>query len=69
VGDTIKMEFDFDQKTIEFFKNGKSQGVAFHNLNGPVVGAASCTGKNAGILILSPSELIRKCLKPLSRKQ
>ena len=33
-GDTIKAVIDFDAQTIEFFKNGESQGVAFTSISG-----------------------------------
>ena len=35
-GDVIGIALDLDSKTIEFFKNGVSQGVAFTNLSGTV---------------------------------
>lgn len=40
-GDTITVELDFDEKTIVFYKNGRSLGVAFKNLTGPVYPAVS----------------------------
>jgi len=43
-GDVIKVTMDFNRKTVEFFVNGKSQGVAFNNLVGPCHPAISLTG-------------------------
>jgi len=40
----IRVRMNFPKKTIEFFLNGKSQGVAFTNLVGPVMPAVSLTG-------------------------
>ena len=34
--DVVGCLLDFDQSTIEYFVNGRSQGVAFRNLRGPV---------------------------------
>ena len=33
-GDTIGVAYDADNKTLEFFKNGVSQGIAFTNITG-----------------------------------
>jgi len=40
-GDVITIELEFGSKQITFYKNGKSQGVAFQNLSGPVFPAVS----------------------------
>jgi len=43
----IKCEVDFDRNEITFYKNGKSQGVAFKNqLGGAVMPAVSLGGKD-----------------------
>jgi len=47
--DVITVELDFDNKTITFYKNGKSQGVAFRNLKGPVYPAVSFCGTNTSV--------------------
>ena len=39
VGDTVKVRCDMDKKTLEFFINGQSLGVAFTDLTSPVVRA------------------------------
>jgi len=49
--DTIKCIIDFNKRTIEFFRNDKSQGIAFNNLNGAVRPAVSLTGKGAAVRI------------------
>jgi len=46
-GDTIRVTLDFQKQTIEFAKNGVSQGVAFTNLVGPVYAAVSLTATGA----------------------
>jgi len=38
---------NFDAGTIEFAKNGESQGIAFNNLVGPVFAACSMTATGA----------------------
>jgi len=35
-GETIRVRLDLDAKTLEFFVNGSSQGVAFRDVVGPV---------------------------------
>jgi len=45
-GDIIRVRLDMDKKTIEFFINDQSQGVAFTNLHGPVRPAMSLYGNN-----------------------
>jgi len=44
---------NFENMTVEFFKNGESQGIAFDVLNGPVYGAASVTGQGTSLRILT----------------
>lgn len=46
-GDVIGVQLDFDAGTIEFYKNGVSQGVAFTNLSGTVYAAVSLTATGA----------------------
>lgn len=46
-GDVISVQLDFAACTIEFFKNGVSQGTAFTNLIGPVYAAVSLTATGA----------------------
>eukprot|EP01084_Bolivina_argentea_P251843 422545_1 len=55
VNDRIKAEIDFNKHTIEFFKNGKSQGIAFDNLKTAVRPAISFTGKGTTIKICIPA--------------
>merc|ERR1711941_242598 len=47
--DRIGILMDFDNRTIEFFKNGVSQGDAFQNLVGPVYPAVSMTGNGTKV--------------------
>lgn len=49
-GDVVKVRLDCDKKTIEFFRNGKSLGVAFSNVEPPVRAALSLYGTNHVIL-------------------
>lgn len=56
---------DFDNLTLEFFKNGSSQGIAFTQLAGPVYPAVSLTAKNASILIDASAELIQSNIERL----
>ena len=49
--DVIKCEVDSNKGTIEFYRNGKSQGTAFKNLKGPVKPAVSLTGKGTTLRI------------------
>eukprot|EP01083_Nonionella_stella_P046664 124921_1 len=49
VKDKISVQLDFQKHTIEFFRNGKSQGVAFTNLNGPVRAGTSMTGTRSAV--------------------
>ncbi len=43
--DIVKCEVDSDKGTIEFFKNGESQGIAFENVRG-LLRPAVCCGKS-----------------------
>jgi len=49
--DVVRCAIDFSKKTIEFFKNDKSQGVAFTDLEGSVKPAVSICGKGACVRI------------------
>jgi len=49
--DRVRCVLDFNKHTIEFFRNDKSQGIAFNNLNGAVRPAVSLTGKGAAVRI------------------
>jgi len=49
--DRIRCVLDFTRRTIEFFRNDKSQGIAFTDLNCPVRPAVSLTGKGAAVRI------------------
>jgi hypothetical protein len=46
-GDVISVTLDFQAGTVEFAKNGVSQGVAFTNLTGTVYAAVSLTATGA----------------------
>lgn len=54
VGDTIGVALDLDNHTLEFFKNGVSQGVAYNNLpEGTVYAASSYANyKNTGFCVM-----------------
>jgi len=41
-GDRIGHKLDLDKRTLEFFRNGKSLGIAFKDILGPVRVAVSC---------------------------
>lgn len=56
-GDVIGVKVDMDKKTIEFFINGVSQGVAFRNLQGPVRPAVSLYGNHSVTLRFPKEEL------------
>eukprot|EP01084_Bolivina_argentea_P249978 418645_1 len=43
-GDKIECRLNFERKTIEFLKNDKSMGIAFHNLHCAVKPAVSISG-------------------------
>jgi len=49
--DRIRCVLDFNRRTIEFFRNDSSQGIAFTDLNCPVRPAVSLTGKGAAVRI------------------
>jgi len=51
-GDVVSVLLDFDNGTIEFFKNGKSQGVAFKSLKAAVIPAVSLTAKGCRLKML-----------------
>jgi len=58
--DVIGMVVDLDKHTVEFFRNGYSQGIAFDNVCGPVYVAVSMTGTDAAVQVLpwtQPAEL------------
>jgi len=44
--DRIGVLMDFDNHTLEFYKNDKSLGEAFNNLYGPVFAAVSIAGNH-----------------------
>ncbi len=48
----ITVVLNFDKQTIEFLKNGVSQGVAFSNLQGVVYAAASLTATGSQVRAL-----------------
>lgn len=50
--DVVGIQMDFDARTVEFFRNGKSQGVAFANLVGVVHLGASLTATGSRIQIV-----------------
>jgi len=52
-GDRIAVLMNFENMSVEFFKNGESQGIAFEVLEGPVYGAASVTGQGTSLRILT----------------
>jgi len=51
-GDVISVLLDFDDGTITFFKNGKSQGIAFKALKAAVIPAVSLTAKGCRVKML-----------------
>jgi len=51
-GDIITVTLDFDDKTVEFFKNGKALGIAFKNLTSPVYPAVSLKGKGTSVRLM-----------------
>jgi hypothetical protein len=54
-GARIRVRLNFPKKTIEFFLNGKSQGIAFTNLVGPVMPGISLTGTGSiAKLVIKP---------------
>ncbi|ETO33073.1 ran-binding protein [Reticulomyxa filosa] len=56
VGDRIGVLMDFDNHTLEFFRNDKPQGEAFNDLYGPVFAAVSSTGEGAQVELLPNAE-------------
>jgi len=66
-GDKVGVLLDFDNHTVEFFKNGVNQGVAFEDLSGPVFAAVSITSTQGsasidGICELNPEYIDRLIL-------
>jgi len=51
-GDVITVTLDFDDKTVEFSKNGKALGIAFKNLTSPVYPAVSLKGKGTSVRLM-----------------
>jgi len=49
-GDVVKVRLDLDKRTIEFFINGTSQGVAYSDVTGPVRPAISLYGNTTAVL-------------------
>jgi hypothetical protein len=49
-GETVRTRVDMDAKTVEFFINGQSQGVAYRDIVGPVRPAMSLYGNNVVML-------------------
>lgn len=45
-GDTIGLALDLNNRTLEFYKNGVSQGIAYNNLSGVLYPAVSSGGVN-----------------------
>jgi len=45
-GDVVRVRLDMDKKTIEYFVNDQSQGVAYTGITGPVRPAMSLYGTN-----------------------
>jgi hypothetical protein len=54
--DRIGVLMDFDNRTIEFFKNGVSQGLAFQDLSAPVFAAVSLAGTGAKVVLDAAAE-------------
>ena len=52
-GDTIKCECDFDNKTVKYYINNISQGIAFNDLNGHVRPAVSIYTNGDSIKLLN----------------
>jgi len=51
-GDVIGSLFDADAKTIEFFVNGVSQGIAFKDVQGPLYPSIAATPNHSAVRIL-----------------
>jgi hypothetical protein len=49
-GDVVRVRVDMDNKSIEYFINDVSQGVAFTDISGPVRPAMSLYGSNTIVL-------------------
>jgi len=49
-GETVRVRLDLDAKTLEFFINGQSQGIAYRDVVGPVRPAMSLYGNNIVVL-------------------
>ena len=49
VGDVVQVRLDLDKGTVEFVKNGVSQGVAFDGVQGPLYAAFSATATGASV--------------------
>lgn len=64
-GDVIGVLMDFENKAIEFFKNGISQGIAFQDLNSPVFAAVSLTGTMASVELDGSAEKRRDLIDSL----
>eukprot|EP00474_Spongospora_subterranea_P004666 CRZ05124.1 hypothetical protein [Spongospora subterranea] len=63
--DRIGVLMDFDNMTLEFFKNGVSQGIAFTQLKGPVYPAVSLTGKHSAVVLDASAELLQENVERL----
>ena len=50
--DVVSVLLNFENGTIEFFKNGKSQGIAFKNLKNAVIPAVSLTAKGCQLKLI-----------------
>eukprot|EP01083_Nonionella_stella_P185153 674319_1 len=50
--DVISVLLNFDEHNIEFFKNGKSQGIAFKDLSCAVIPAVSLTAKGCKLKLV-----------------
>ncbi len=70
-GDTIGVLLDFDRQSIEFFKNGRSQGVAFAaQLCAPVCAAVSFTATRTCLRLRgTPMTWVRPRLQQALRAQ
>jgi hypothetical protein len=70
-GDTIGVLLDFDRRSIEFFKNGRSQGVAFSaELSAPVCAAVSFTAARTCLRLRgTPMTWVRPRLQQALRAQ
>ena len=47
----LKVDYDLDAGTIEFFVNGNSQGIVFQDVRGPVRPAVSLTSTGAQVVL------------------